>query len=179
LFSSQRGFSAMELLVIVVIVCVVVAVGVPVLHTKARVAVLDANMQSLGTTVEGFVVEGYSTKYQPGGGDPRTCLTARLETTLRLAGRGGYVNLVAGSKGGRAIVNSHSLPDDTTAPPPAVFITDAPECRYDSFSAMDEHTRSMLEGALIVAFNTSTRTIEVFSVSSDGHESATEVSIPM
>jgi Tfp pilus assembly protein FimT len=44
--AHMQGFSALELLVIVVIVCVVAAIGVPVLHARAKVSVLSQNLQA-------------------------------------------------------------------------------------------------------------------------------------
>jgi type II secretory pathway pseudopilin PulG len=105
--SSERGFSALELLVIVVIVCVLVAIGVPALHSRAKASVLSANLQSLGSLVNEQVMEGYSTEYrQSGEGDPSDYLSTHLEESLSTAGKAGYANPVVGSVKGRVVLNS-------------------------------------------------------------------------
>ncbi len=178
--TPEHGFSALELLVVVVIVCVLAAIGVPTLHAKAKTTVLDANMRILAETVEEQVLLGYSTEYQPSGeGDPSLCLSARLEEILGSASEAGFVNPVVGADEGRAIVNSSSVPADPGSVPPAVLITNAALCRYDSFGSLAEAGRLALAGALIVAFNPETRTLDVFYVDESGKESATAVSIPM
>jgi Tfp pilus assembly protein PilE len=135
--SSERGFSALELLVIVVIVCVLVAIGVPALHSRAKASVLSANLQSLGAMVNEQVMEGYSTEYrQSGEGDPSSYLSTHLEEGLSTAGKAGYTNPVVGSEKGRVILSSRSVPTDPQSVPPAVFITDSPQCLYLSFSAL-------------------------------------------
>jgi type II secretory pathway pseudopilin PulG len=178
--SSESGFSALELLVIVVIVCSVIAVGFPVLHSRAKAAVLEVNSQSLGATVVELAAEGYSARYRPSGeGDPQSCLSVHLEETLNAAaGKAGYMNPVVGSKEGRVILNSSARPTDPRSVPPAVFITDAPECQYQSFNSLDLASRRLLAGTLIVGFNSQTRTVDVFSVDANGQAAADVVSIP-
>jgi type II secretory pathway pseudopilin PulG len=170
--SSERGFSALELLVIVVIICVMVAIGVPVLHSQAKAAILDTNVQTLSTKVKELVLEGYSGRYRASGdGDPKDYLSLQLEETLSAAGKAGYMNPAVGSKAGRVILNSGARPTDLQSIPPAVFITDAPECQYDSFEALSDASRRLLAGTLIVAFNAEVRTVDVFFVDGAGKKS--------
>ena len=125
--SSERGFSALEILVIVVIVCVLAAIGVPALHSRAKASVLAANLQSLGSLVNEQVMEGYSPEYRPSGeGDPGKYLSTHLEESLSTAGKASYVNPVVGSERGRVVLNGSSPPTDSRSLPPAVFITDSP-----------------------------------------------------
>jgi type II secretory pathway pseudopilin PulG len=177
--SSERGFSALELLVIVVIICVMVAIGVPVLHSQAKAAILDTNLQTLSTKVKELVVEGYSARYRASGdGDPKDYLSLQLEESLSAAGQAGYMNPAAGSKEGRVILNSGARPTDSSAVPPAVFITDAPECQYDSFEALSDASRHLLAGTLLVTFDAGTRTVDVFFVDGAGKKSPAVVSVP-
>ena len=177
--AGESGFSALELLVIVVIVCVVVAIGVPSLHAQAKTSVLDLNLRSLGVMVEEHVLEGYSPEYKPSGeGDPANCLSARLEESLHAIGGAGYMNPVAGSDMGRTILNSRSVPKNPGSVPPAVFMTDAPECQYQTFGSLAETSRRLLAGALIVAFNTQASTVDVFYVDEDGRASDKAVRVP-
>ena len=88
--SHMQGFSALELLVIVVIVCVVAAIGIPVLHAQAKVCVLSQNLQTLGEMVGEQVMEGYFSDYRPSGeGDPTVYLSTHLEESLERYGQGG------------------------------------------------------------------------------------------
>lgn len=177
--TGESGFSALELLVIVVIVCVVVAIGVPSLHARAKTSVLDLNLRSLGVMVEEQALEGHSPEYQPAGeGDPANCLSARLEEGLRALGGAGYMNPVAGSDKGRTILNSRSVPTDPGSVPPAVFMTDSPECQYQTFGSLTEASRRLLAGALIVAFNTQASTVDVFYIDENGRASDKTVRVP-
>jgi type II secretory pathway pseudopilin PulG len=176
---SQAGFSALELVVITIIVCSIVAIGFPVLHSRAKAAVLEVNSQSLGAMVTELVAEGYSAQYRPTGeGDPQKYLSAHLEETLRAAGSAGYVNPVVGQKDGRVILNSASRPTDPKSPPPAVFITNAPECQYEVFRLLNMSDRLRLAGTILVVFNSAVGTVELFSIDAGGGESAAVVSIP-
>ena len=177
--SSERGFSALELLVIVVIVCVLVAIGVPALHSRAKASVLSANLQSLGSLVNEQVMEGYSTEYrQSGEGDPSNYLSTHLEESLSTAGKAGYTNPVVGSGKGRVVLNSGAFPTDPQSVAPAVFITNSGQCQYLSFSAQPDASRRLLAGTLIIAFNPEARTVDMFFVDGDGGKSAAEVSVP-
>ncbi len=177
--SSECGFSALEMLVIVVIVCVLVAIGVPALHSRAKASVLDANLQSLGEVVNEQVMEGYSPEYRPSGeGDPERYLSTHLEESLTSAGKAGYANPTVGSERGRGILSSRSVPADSQSVPPAVFITDSPQCQYLSFNALTDASRRLLAGALVIAFNAQARVVDVFYVDEHGRKSADVVTIP-
>ena len=176
---SERGFSALELVVIVVIVCVLIAIGVPALHSRAKASVLAANLQSLGAMVNEQVMEGYSPEYRPSGeGDPGRFLSTHLEESLRTAGKAGYVNPVVGAGRGRVVLNGSSAPTDPQSVAPAVFITDSPECQYVSFDALPDASRRLLAGTLVVAFNSGAKTVDVFFVDGEGRKSADVVNVP-
>lgn len=179
LHSWERGFSVLEVLVIVVIVCAVAGVGIPVLHSRAKASVLDANVHTLAEQVNELATEGYSPVFRASGdGDPTVYLSLQLEEVLRSTEKGGYVNPNVGSSRGRAILSSGALPSDSRAAPPAVFMTDSPSCEHQAFASLPLATRRLLAGTLIVAFNVDAHTVEVFSVDGHGQESATMVSIP-
>ena len=177
--TSERGFSALELLVIIVIICVVVAVAVPALHSKARASVLVANVQNLGQLVTEQAMEGYYPEYRPSGaGDSTVYLSTHLEESLSTAGDAGYVNPIVGSAQGRTVLNSSAAPTDPQSVAPAVFITDSQAYQYASFSGRPETSRRLLAGSLIIAFNTDARSVDVFFVDSEGQRSADLVSVP-
>lgn len=174
--SAERGFSALELLVIVVIVCVLAAIGIPSLHARAKTTVLQANLQTLAETVSEQVLEEYSTEYRPSGeGDPEDHLSTHLEQSL---GAAGYVNPVVGADGGRVILNSGSVPTDPASLPPAIFITDSPRCLSQSFDDLPDASRRLLVGTLIVAFDAESCTVEVFYVDENGRASAEAIRVP-
>lgn len=177
--SSERGFSALELVVIVVIVCVLVAIGVPALHSRAKASVLAANLQSLGAMVNEQVMEGYSSEYRPSGaGDPDDYLSTHLELSLGTAGKAGYTNPIVGSERGRVVLSSSSAPTDPQSVPPAVFLTDSSQFQYRSFNALTDASRRLFVGTLIIAFNPAARTVDVFFVDGEGKESTDVVSVP-
>jgi len=176
----QRGFGALELLVIVVIVCVLVAIGVPTLHARAKASVLDANLHSLGSWVNEQVMEGYSPEYRPSGeGDPERHLSTHLQKDLTTTGNAGYVNPMVGSASGRTVLNSSDVLIEAQSVPPAVLITDSSQCQYLSFNALPDKSRRLLVGTLIIAFNTEARTVDVFFVDGGGWKSTDVVSVPM
>lgn len=178
--SSERGFSVLEVLVIIVIVSVFVAVGVPMLHSGAKAAVLDANVRSLATLVDELAMDGYSSEYRPSGdGDPAVFLSLQLEKALSTAGKGSYVNPTVGSRDGRVILNSSTMPTDPKSVPPAVFITDSPAYQHQTFNILTPESQRLLAGSLVVAFNVVAGTVDVFSVDEHGQASAKAVDIPI
>jgi type II secretory pathway pseudopilin PulG len=175
-----RGFSALELLVIIAIVCVVVAIGVPTLHARAKTSVLDVNQGSLGSMVSELVLEGYSSEYRSSGeGDPGVYLSTYLEQSLVAMSEAGFVNPIVGSEGGRVVLNSSAIPRKVPSTPPAVFITDSPLCGYLSFNGLPLTTRRLLAGTLIIAFSSENRTVDVFFADNDGSRSVDVITVPM
>jgi type II secretory pathway pseudopilin PulG len=176
----EGGFSTLELLVIVVIVCVVAAIGVPTLRDRAKESVLKSNLVSLASLVDEKVADGYSSRYRPSGkGDPAFSLSNHLEEVLKAAqGKAGYRNPFSTAEGGRVVLNSGAIPTDPLSVPPAVLITDSPECQYLLFDALPEASRRLLRGTLIVDFNDVSRTVDVFYADDDGKRSNV-VSIPI
>ena len=177
--SSEGGFSTLELLVIVVIVCAVAAIGIPSLHSQAKAAVLRTNLQSLGSVVNTLATEGYSPEYRASGeGDPGTYLSTQLEQSLNTAGKRGYTNPVIGSRAGRVVLNTSTFPVSPQSVPPAVLITASPQYQYASFDALQDGSRRLLAGALVVAFDAGRRTVDVFYVTPDGKKSVDVVDVP-
>jgi type II secretory pathway pseudopilin PulG len=176
---AERGFSSLELLVIIVIICTVVAIGVPTLHARAKASVLEVNLQTLGSLVSEQVGEGYSSEYRStGAGEPEFFLSNHLEESLSAAGEGDLKNPFINTEGGRAVVNGGSVPMDSQGAAPAVLITDAPQYQYLLFGALSEANRRLLAGTMIVAFNTDAATVDVFYVDAKSKRSAEVVSIP-
>jgi type II secretory pathway pseudopilin PulG len=177
---GEGGFSALEFLVIIVIVCVVVAIGVPTLHSRARSAVLDANMHTLASMVSSQVLEGYTTLYNPPtGGASDSYLSDHLTASLGSAGKAGFVNPCESASQGRAVVNSDSLPTGAEAKAPAVLITDCAEAQYTVFNALPASSRHLLAGSLVVEFNATAQTVDVFYVDAGGNKSPNVVAVPM
>jgi type II secretory pathway pseudopilin PulG len=177
--ANERGFSALELLVIIVIICALVAIGVPTLHARAKASVLEANLQTLGSLVSEQVAAGYSPEYRPSGeGDEAFYLSNHLEESLSAADKGDFQNPFINTEGGRAVVNSRTVPADPEAASPAVLITDYPQYQYLCFGALSEASRRLLAGAMIIAFNSEAGTVDVFYVGAEGQKSSDVVSVP-
>jgi len=144
--------------------------------------VLDANIQSLATLVQEEALAGYSWDYHPEGSDgEEVYMSSRLETLLREAvGKTCYVNPVVSSRTSRTILNSTEIATDPDTAPPAVFLTNSPDCRYDAFDAQPYDTaRRYLAGAIIVQFDKEDRNVEVFFVDAGGNKSARVIHVPM
>jgi type II secretory pathway pseudopilin PulG len=175
-----RGFSALELLVIFSIVGVVAAIGVPTLHARARVSVLETNLESLGSLVSEQVAEGYSPQYRESGkGDPEVYLSNHLEESLGSSTSGGYVNPTVSAGSGSAVLNTSSPLLNPLGQRMAVLITDNPELQYVLFNMQPESGRQALAGTLIVAFNDESHSIDVFYVDAKGKRSGSVVSVPL
>ena len=178
--AGERGFSVLEVLIIVVVVCCVVAIGVPVLHRGADTVVLDTNVQSLGSLVNEHMIEGYSPEYRASGeGDPRTYLSLVLEQVLTEPGAAVYANPFVGRDTGTQVVNSHMVPTGPASVAPAVLITDSMDCQYGAFLDLPLGLRRLLAGTLIVAFNAPGATIDVYFVDQQGKGSTAVISVPM
>jgi type II secretory pathway pseudopilin PulG len=175
----EAGFSVLEVLIIVVVVCCVVAIGVPVLHRGADAAVLDSNLQTLGAMVSQEISEGYSAQYKAEGeGDPQVHASCALQEALTASGPRLYVNPFVGQVEGTQVINSHNLALGSGFIAPAVLITDWNNCQYQTFSDMSPGLQKMLAGTLVVAFNASADTIDVYYVDQHGKGSVAIVSVP-
>jgi hypothetical protein len=178
-WSSDRGISALELLIIVVVVCSVFAIGIPVLHRGADAAVLDSNLQSLGTMVNEQVAAGYSPAYRASGeGDPNVYVSSALEQSLVEQGAPLYANPFTGRDKGTGVVNSHTVSFGSAFVAPAVLITDWSDCMYATFPELPLGERHLLAGTLVVAFDTPGQTIDVYFVDQRGTGSVAVVSVP-
>ena len=175
----EAGFSVLEVLIIVVVVCCVVAIGVPVLHRGANAAVLDSNLQTLGAMVSEEISEGYSAQYKAEGeGDPQVYASCALQQALLASDPRLFANPFAGRIKGTAVINSHDLALDSGFVAPAVFITDWSNCQYLVFSDMSPAFQELLAGTLVVAFNASAETIDVYYVNQRGKRSVATFSVP-
>ena len=176
----EQGFSALEVLVIVVILCVVAAVGVPTLHARAKHSVLEMNLQSLASLVEQEITEGFNPKYrQSGEGDAAKYLSNHLEATLADVSAGVYVNpTVATPSRGRAVVNASLPPSRSEGERPAVLITDAPRYQYVFFNTLEDSIRAALAGSLVIAFDAARRSVDIFFVDAEGNKSSNVIAVP-
>jgi type II secretory pathway pseudopilin PulG len=175
----EAGFSVLEVLIIVVVVCSVVAIGVPVLHRGADAAVLDSNLQTLGAMVSEEMVEGYSAQYKAEGeGDPQVHASCALQEALTESEPRPYVNPFVGQVEGTQVINSHDLDLGSGFTAPAVFITDWNDCQYQAFPDTPPDFQKLLAGTLVVAFNASADTIDVYYVDQHGKGSVAIVSVP-
>jgi type II secretory pathway pseudopilin PulG len=180
--SRQSGVTVLEVLIMVVIVGVVAAVGFPVLHARSRSAVLDANMRSLAALVQEEALAGYRWDYHPeGSGGEDVYLSSHLETLLREAvGKTRYTNPFVSSRTSRTILNSTEIATGSDTAPPAVFLTDSPGCRYDTFDDQPSDTcRRYLAGAIVVHFDTAASNVDVFFVDAAGNKSTRVIRVPM
>jgi len=180
--SRQSGITVLEVLIMVVIVGVVAAVGVPVLHARSRSAVLDSNMRSLAALVQEEALAGYRSDYNPeGSGGEEVFLSSHIETLLREAvGKTRYTNPFVSSRTSRTILNSTEIATSTDTAPPAVFLTNSPECRYDAFDAQPYDTsRRYLVGTIVVQFDAEASNVDVFFVDAAGNRSARVIHVPM
>jgi prepilin-type N-terminal cleavage/methylation domain-containing protein len=179
--SRDLGFTVMELLVVIAIVSVLAAIGLPSLFRTSATAVLDGNARNLATLVGEEMLEGYNKTYrQTGEGSPNGCLSSRLEYLLGQAvGAARYSNPRVDGTKAFVILNSSSIPVDTSSASPAVFITDNPECCYEGFEAQQyDAYRQRLAGSLVVQFNTTTQSVDVFYVDPSGSKSDDVVRFP-
>jgi prepilin-type N-terminal cleavage/methylation domain-containing protein len=176
----QRGFSLLEALVVVAVVSTVVGIGVPTLHSRARLSVLDSNERNLATLVEGEMVEGYDFGYQPAGAaSPDAALSSHLESLLRQAtGKARYANPLVERAKAYSVVNAHDLPVDSLPTPPAIYITNNPEYRFEVFNTLSARYRQRLAGTLLVLFDSGTHNVDVFYVDAGGLRSPRVVSLP-
>ena len=175
----ETGFSVLEILIIVVVVCAVVAIGVPVLHRGADAAVLDSNLRTLGATVNEEVIEGYSPEYKAAGeGDARVHASRALEESLTESDVPLYANPFVARVEGAQVINSHDLSLGSDFIAPAVFITDWNDCQYATIADMSPDFRQMLAGTLVVAFNASGNTVDVYYIDQHGNGSVAVVSVP-
>ena len=173
-------FSVLELLVIAVIVCVVAAIGLPTLHAQAKTSVLEMNLQSLAALVEEQAAEGYSTEYRESGqGSSARYLSTCLEASLGDSDNGGYVNPTASSANGHAVLNTSLPPTVPQATRPAILITNSPRYQYVFFNTIDKSARAAIAGTLIITFDESALSVEVFFVNATGKKSASVETIPL
>ncbi|MHB0979053.1 MAG: hypothetical protein ACYC5Q_03070 [Thermoleophilia bacterium] len=165
----------MEVLVIVAIIAVVAAIGVPTLHHSSVNAVLDGNVRNLAALVEEEMLQGFDgTYHQTGEGSPDKFLSNRPEFVLGQAeGAARYVNPEADGVPADVVLSSASVPADGASASPAVFITGNPACVYEAFDSQPYETgRQFLAGSLVVQFNTTLRSVDVFFVDQKGKKSA-------
>ncbi len=98
---------------------------------------------------------------------------------LRTAGKASFVNPYVGSSQGRAIVNSDTPPADPQVKAPAVLVTNCADAQYDAFDSLPAASRRLLAGSLVVAFNSTAKTLDVFYVDGKGNKSPRMISTPI
>ena len=113
-----------------------------------------------------------------GEGDPQVYASCALQQALLASDPRLFANPFAGRIKGTAVINSHDLALDSGFVAPAVFITDWSNCQYLVFSDMSPAFQELLAGTLVVAFNASAETIDVYYVNQRGKRSVATFSVP-
>jgi len=190
--TGQRGFTLIEILVVIVIVAVLSAIAIPVYaaqRDKSKAAALSENRHAVYVSLHTHVAGGLNTTWEQShaltNGSLSTYagsyVSCALEENIKRGMAGatnadGYRNPYSNS---RAVLNQSALPSGGSVQP-AIWITQPSSTtyRYASFPT-NATTKTALAGSIVVCWNTSTRTIEIFHVDGNGKKSATCTSVPM
>ncbi len=175
--TGATGFGLIELLIVIVIIAILALIAVPMYldqRDKARETAIKANLRGVRIALDGYLLSDRSTTYRrsdDGGpaaeGNAERYVSNALELGLEQGVPGsnadGYVNPYTEK---RSIVNWSSIYTNATYCPPAVFITNAADCRWSRINV--NARRTWLRGTIMVVWNTAAGVIETYGVGGDG-----------